>query len=328
MPLQQKHFSTHNHTVLIKTVKNCGSGLGSSKPMCITEAFALQGLWNIHILFFEMVFQSPSACPLSIQNSNDSAIQNAFHPRCLWQTKPCEIWPRRPGIVVVTHTKLFPQRPVLFLPFLVWSISVDDALLLAWWCGVVCVCVCVWNGLVVSAETRPRTEELGIVLFFPITEFLLPKTIRPTGMKRSQEKLESGTTCWKKALGRTRGRGSAHGAHGNTAEILRRKELVRRRLEEVGNSLFFSFLDLHFFCFFFAFFQAKNKKSKKKKSKKKSKKKANPKSKKKGTWKRTSWTSTGLMGGLHSAWLAWKPTLKPYPAKAAEHRGSPRIPRI
>jgi hypothetical protein len=156
---------------------------------------------------------------------------------------------------------------------------------------------------VVSAETRPRTEELGIVLFFPITEFLLPKTIRPTGMKRSQEKLESGTTCWKKALGRTRGRGSAHGAHGNTAEILRRKELVRRRLEEVGNSLFFSFLDLHFFCFFLLFSRQKAKKAKKKKEKKKEKK-AKSKKQKKANGKGTRWPSTGLMGGLHSAWLA------------------------
>jgi hypothetical protein len=130
---------------------------------------------------------------------------------------------------------------------------------------------------VVSAETRPRTEELGIVLFSPITEFLLPKTIRPTGMKRSQEKLESGTTCWKKALGRTRGRGSAHGAHGNTAEILRRKELVRRRREEVGNALFFSFLDLHFFFFF----PGKKQKKSKKKPKKKAKKRQIQKAKKK-----------------------------------------------
>ena len=61
---------------------------------------------------------------------------------------------------------------------------------------------------------------------------------------------------------------------------------------------------------------------------KKNKKKAKPRSKKKGTWTRTSWTTRILMGGLHSAWLTSKPTLKPYPAKAAGNRRSPRIPRI
>ena len=34
------------------------------------------------------------------------------------------------------------------------------------------------------------------------------------------------------------------------------------------------------------------------------------------------------MGGLHSAWLTSKPTLKPYPAKAAGNRRSSKIPRI
>ena len=56
-------------------------------------------------------------------------------------------------------------------------------------------------------------------------------------------------------LGRTRKRrrGSANGAHGNTENVLRRKELVRRRMEEIGSSLFSCFLDLLFFCFFVAF---------------------------------------------------------------------------
>ena len=111
-------------------------------------------------------------------------------------------------------------------------------------------------------QTNPH-KELGVVLQAPETWKHIPEqnkhnsNIAAYCLKNNSRSLDNLLEESPRVLGRTRKRrkgrrGSANSAHGNTAKVLRRKELVRRRMEEIGSSLLL-LLGCFYFCFFVAF---------------------------------------------------------------------------